>query len=345
VAAPAVWGPDSGAAIRTRAAPPYEYTVVDSESPPYQGPLCVPPDPLELARDSAIPLGLDPGVRRLALSIGGKLALPQAKISAVVGYLMSHYSYSLTIHPGPGDPVSNFLLHKKAAYCEYFGSAAVILLRYLGVPSRYVVGYYAHEADGPNVTVVRQWDAHAWAEAWVSGVGWVTVDATPADGRPDQLDHTVPFWTRMLEWFQDHSAAWRAELRKLSPGEIAGIVAGTALAGLLIRWLWLGSWRLRQRRRARQAEFRYSPADQDLERLAAAFERFLARSGLACPSEMTWQECVHVARTADSPPPIDTDAALAFIDEYNRVRFGRQADAGPASRLHETLAKLEETKR
>lgn len=341
---PALWAPDSGAAIRTHAAPPYQYSIVENTSPTNQGPLCVPPDPLELARDSAIPLGLDPGVRRLAMAIGGRLKTPQGKIDAVVGYLMSHYSYSLTIHPGPGDPVSNFLLHKKAAYCEYFGSAAVILLRYLGVPSRYVVGYYAHESDGPNTTVVRQWDAHAWAEAWVSGVGWVTVDATPADGRPDQLDHTVPLWTRMLEWLQDREAFWRAQLRKLSPGEIAAIVAGTALAGFLIRWLWLKGWRLRQRRRAKAA-FRYSHAGPDLERLAARFEKLLTRSGLSCPSETTWQECIRLAQSADGTPPIDVDTALTFIDEYNKARFGRQADDGPVNRLRETLAKLEEIKR
>lgn len=342
---PAVWAPESGAAIRTHAAPPFQYAIVENTSPYNQGPLCVPPDPLTLARDSAVPLGVDPGVRRLALSIGGKLSTPEAKIQAVTDYLLTHYTYSLTIHPGPGDPVSNFLLHKKAAYCEYFGSAAVILLRYLGVPSRYVVGYYAHESDGPSTTVVRQWDAHAWAEAWVDGVGWVTVDATPADGRPDQLDHHVPFWTRVLEWLQDREAAWRAKLARLSRVQIAEIVAGVALAAFLIRWLWQRGWRVWQRRRARQAAFRYSQADPDIARLAARFEAFLARSGLACPSEATWLDCIDLARSAEPKPSIDIDTALEFIEQYNSARFGEQTSRAAIDRLRETLETLEGTKR
>jgi transglutaminase-like putative cysteine protease len=103
-----------------------------------------------------------------------------------------------------GDPVSNFLLDKRAAHCEYFASAAAVLLRCVGVPSRYVVGYYAHESDGDGL-IVRQRDAHAWTECYIDGVGWVAVDATPAMGARKQA--CVAWWQRAWEKTQDRFGA------------------------------------------------------------------------------------------------------------------------------------------
>jgi transglutaminase-like putative cysteine protease len=337
------WARESGAGVRILAPPPYQYTVIGGPLEFTQGPFCTPPSAQYQARDLAVPSSVDPAVRALALQIGGKLTRPEEKIQAVTHYLMSHYTYSLTIHPGPGDPVSNFLLHRKSAYCEYFASAATILLRYLDVPTRYVVGYYAHESEGPNVTVVRQWDAHAWAESWVDGLGWVTVDATPGDGRPDQMDHSIPFWTRAWEWLQDESASLRSRLAQLSPLQIAGIVCAVGLGVLFISWLWRKGWRSWLRRRIKKKTFGYSLHDRDLEKMAARFEAFLARSGLSCPADQTWRECVQRASVEDSSTrrPIDIEIALSFIDEYNSARFGEEGYS-VNDRLRDLLDLLEE---
>ena len=69
---------------------------------------------------------------------------------------------------------------RRAGHCEYFASATALLLRSLGVPSRYVVGYAVVEWNA-NLAMytVRERHAHAWAEAWVNG-RWITVDTTPA---------------------------------------------------------------------------------------------------------------------------------------------------------------------
>ena len=67
---------------------------------------------------------------------------------------------------------------------------ARVLLRCVGVPARYVVGYYAHESAEPGVTVVRQQDAHAWTEAWIEGVGWYTIE--PTSGRIELPDGADP---------------------------------------------------------------------------------------------------------------------------------------------------------
>ena len=61
--------------------------------------------------------------------------------------------------------MSRFLLRTRSGHCEYFATATVLLLRQLGIPARYAVGYAVHEATGRKY-VVRQRDAHAWCLVW-----------------------------------------------------------------------------------------------------------------------------------------------------------------------------------
>ncbi len=120
--------------------------------------------PPERQKCMTIPDEIDPQIRLMAASLGAQIDDPRERIEAVVGYLQSHHKYSLHAERGAGDPVSSFLLEGRAAHCEYFASAATILLRCMNVPTRYVIGYYAHESDGAHLTTVRLRDAHAWAE-------------------------------------------------------------------------------------------------------------------------------------------------------------------------------------
>ena len=123
---------------------------------------------------------------------------------AIQNYLVTHHSYSLSVEMGPGDPINEFLLNEgRAAHCQYFASAAVILLRCMGIPARYVSGFYAHEPTGDGL-VVRQRDAHAWAECWIDGLGWMTVEATPASGLPDRIFPPAPAWR--VAW--EHATDW-----------------------------------------------------------------------------------------------------------------------------------------
>lgn len=77
--------------------------------------------------------------------------------------------------------MDDFLFETRRGFCEHYASAFVVMLRAAGVPARVVAGYQGGEVNPVNKTViVHQFDAHAWAEVWLEGKGWVRVDPTAA---------------------------------------------------------------------------------------------------------------------------------------------------------------------
>jgi transglutaminase-like putative cysteine protease len=89
------------------------------------------------------------------------------------------YHYTLEAPRLGRHAVDEFLLDTKLGYCEHFSSAFVVLMRAMGVPARVVTGYQGGELNPiDGFMTVRQSDAHAWAEAWLQGRGWVRVDPT-----------------------------------------------------------------------------------------------------------------------------------------------------------------------
>lgn len=71
----------------------------------------------------------------------------------------------------------------RVGYCEQFAATMAVLGRALGIPSRVVWGFtpgsVEPQAEGPDVVVVRDTNAHAWVEMWIDGFGWVSFDPTP----------------------------------------------------------------------------------------------------------------------------------------------------------------------
>lgn len=101
-------------------------------------------------------------------------------VSAVQERLRSG-GYRYTLDPGVYGEHSadEFWFDRKEGFCEHIASSFVILMRALGVPARIVTGYQGGELNPVDgFFVVRQSDAHAWAEVWMAGRGWQRVDPT-----------------------------------------------------------------------------------------------------------------------------------------------------------------------
>lgn len=329
-----------------------DYSVDVSRDETFQGPFCTPPIPKERKLLEAVPDEIEPEVHALARTI--VLGIPaqdrRAQARAIEQYLLANHKYALSYTPGPGDQVSNFLLKKGAAHCEFFASSAVILARCVGIPSRYVIGFYAHESDGPTKTIVRYQDAHAWAECWIEGTGWITIDGTPASGRPDVLSQSVPSWQRFTERLQDITQRiqeWLGGANSWKAGFAIGIVVFCVLG-----WQW---WQ-QHRRTVPGSEgiITYAAPDVSLAELSLRFNKLCTARGLTCPPQKTWQEHLQSLTNAPIPvpspqpgkesdvaPSLNIDLALRFQRAYNAARFGPPPTPAQIDTLKEMLTELE----
>lgn len=107
---------------------------------------------------------------------------PGTDAVAFVRDYFSTFKYSLFQSNGkdPADPLSNFLLDRRAGHCEFFASATTLILRQMGIPARYVLGYSVQEFnDTLGMYIVRKRHAHTWAIAYVNET-WQVVDTTPS---------------------------------------------------------------------------------------------------------------------------------------------------------------------
>lgn len=135
---------------------------------------------------TALPSHIQKEIYDIAAAVTANCATPWEKAVALREYLRTSFGYTLDVSDPPADVdfVAWFLLAEKKGYCTYFASAMTVLCRMAGLPARYVEGYVA-SPDVSSVAVVRGIHAHAWTEVYLSGLGWVTFDATPGRGDRD----------------------------------------------------------------------------------------------------------------------------------------------------------------
>jgi hypothetical protein len=84
-------------------------------------------------------------------------------------------------------------IQNKQGYCEFFATAMVMLMRELGVPARYVLGYLpGKDPENDGTWSVDRGAAHAWVEVWFPTYGWVEFDPTPGNGENGQEATVLP---------------------------------------------------------------------------------------------------------------------------------------------------------
>lgn len=97
------------------------------------------------------------------------------------------YSQTPGFMPYGTDIAEHFLFDGKEGYCQHFATAAVLMYRMQGIPARYITGYAADpedfslETDGQYHAYLTDEKAHAWAEIYLGGPGWLPVEVTPPE--------------------------------------------------------------------------------------------------------------------------------------------------------------------
>ena len=142
-------------------------------------------EPGEYAEAVHLPETFNPRIRAWATEFRRDRNLGRGDVVATTAALLDHIrqsDFSYTLAPGTygRDAVDEFWLDRRAGFCEHFAVSFVVVMRALGIPARVVTGYQGAERALDGYFIVRQSHAHAWAEAWQVGRGWVRVDPTAA---------------------------------------------------------------------------------------------------------------------------------------------------------------------
>lgn len=298
----------------------------------------------------ALPPGTNPRTAALAAEMRAEPALANADTQAFVRAALQRLrtgGYTYTLEPGiyGNDTADEFWFDRKQGFCEHIASAFVVLMRGLGVPARIVTGYQGGELNSvDDFWVLRQSDAHAWAEVWQEGVGWMRVDPTGAvsPGRVGQFQRLVPqpglfagaIGTLSPTLAQNVRAAWEAvnngwnqwvlnytQSRQLNLLKSLGFQAPSLedLAYVLL-YLLVGAslagagWALWER----------SQHDPWLRLLAQARAR-LAKAGLNVPATAPPRQLAAQAEARFGP------AAQAVRDWLLKLEAQRYAEASPNS--------------
>lgn len=255
-----------------------------------------------------VPEEIRPALERLARQMLGERPSPTAAIRRIPDYLRNHYRYALGVDMGaPQDPVLQFLEETKAGHCELFASAAAMLLRTQGVPTRYLTGFVCFESGRRSgYWVARRADSHAWVEAFNRDLGeWQWVEATPAAAIPAPSPAAAglaALWEYPLMLLRAPLAYVKRGLFAQAVIAIAGEI-GTFLAWLFWRGPWFVGWALvvaaawaalawRRRRRPRWAAT-HAHAKR-LRRCLGLVERYLRRYQVRRTAAMSirdlWQQ-------------------------------------------------------
>lgn len=206
-------------------------------------------DPAD-ARWTEVPTALAPRVRALAAQLAAPTTDRFDTVEAIENYLKSTETYDIDapLPKGGDDPVDDFLFTSHRGFCEQFATAAVVMLRSVGVPARLVTGYaFGDTSSQPGKRIFREQDAHAWVQVYYPGVGWVASDATPAGAAGAASSGSSSVRARLADAVQ---AAWK----RVPHGRVGAFVAVCValVVGLLVSVL-VGRRMARRRRLARAA--------------------------------------------------------------------------------------------
>ena len=314
-------------------------------------------DPRALSRNLALPPGVNPQARALAERWRNSDHRPSAIIGQAQALFAAEFTYTLQPPLLGQNGIDEFLFKTRRGFCEHYAGAFVFLMRAAGIPARVVSGYQGGEFNPlDGYLVIRQSDAHAWAEVWLEGQGWVRVDPTASvsptrieTGIADALPFGEPLpalvqwradWLRTLRYrWEAVNNAWNQHILGYDPqrqrellsrlglpdtdwrslATVLGIACSLLVAAMT-------AWTLYQR-----------PAIDPARRLWLTALRQLARRQVDCAP---WETPMTVAQRVREQRPELAETFQNVVDAYLQARYGKSNNNLNA--LREAVARLRE---
>ncbi len=192
------------------------------------------------ARYLKLPVDTPERVLALSRELTQAAPTPYDRAVAIESYLRT-FPYTLEVEPPPPgrDVVDYFLFTAQKGYCDFYATSMVVLARAAGLPARIVIGYTSGEYDAPTAEyIVRQENAHSWAEVYFAGLGWVEFEPTASQPAIDRVGDegasgtppSLPGGLSAISWLK---IQWRTLLSSLG-GQL--LIVGVGLALLFIFW-------------------------------------------------------------------------------------------------------------
>jgi protein-glutamine gamma-glutamyltransferase len=288
------------------------------------------------------PQGRNPRSLQLARDMRSRVSSDRQFVNAVLEFFHTGgFVYTLTPPLLNYDSVDDFLFNTRSGFCGHYASAFVTLMRGGGVPARVVTGYLGGEWNPiGDYFVVRQSDAHSWAEVWLDDLGWTRVDPT-AEVAPDRLTRglldlmpqagsagtrlarssaslteLLQRWDAINTWWNNNVLKfdYRSQLNLLSRLGIPSPdleALGWAFAAALLSWLAWIAWQMS----------RGAPQVRP-DRLARAYTRLcrkLARVGLPRPA---YQGPIAYAEAVGQRRPDLSETVRFLLTWYAELRYG-----------------------
>lgn len=178
--------------------------------------------PASLSAYTRLPVASNPRTVAMAQSLRDRYPESTANdaqaISTALLVQLRTGGYQYTLEPGTYGlhAADEFWFDRKRGFCEHISSAYVVAMRAAGVPARVVTGYQGGDRNPlDGWWTVRQSDAHAWAEYWQPGAGWVRVDPTAAvaPARVGELQRLAPTPGLIGNTLRAINPSWVSQLR------------------------------------------------------------------------------------------------------------------------------------
>ena len=148
---------------------------------------------IERRRNLRLPDSLNPDTVSLARRwVEEESGDVRAVVNRALAYFRNQpFVYTLNPPVLGNDAMDDFLFDTRRGFCEHYSSAFVFLMRAAGIPARVVTGYQGGDKNPlGDYVIVRQSNAHAWAEVWIEDAGWTRVDPTSAVS-PDRIESGI----------------------------------------------------------------------------------------------------------------------------------------------------------